>query len=230
MPSRRPADDAAEACCSPWIAIPLTLVILTALVVVHELGHFVTARLSGIRVLEFGIGFPPRAKVLGHDHETEYTLNYLPIGGFCLWRARSRTPTTRAPSRPPSLPRQILVMVAGVTMNLLTAVFLFFIVACVFSPGQGIKFAQVIPGSAAQRAGLVGGETIDSVNGQRFGFMTSTGLLDAISRRRGQDGDARLRRPGGKSQVGGGHARDRQDDGHPRASREPATTGRSFRS
>ncbi len=163
------------------VAIPLTLLILTLLVVVHEIGHFVTARLSGIRVIEFGIGFPPRAKVLGHDHETEYTLNYLPIGGFCLMEGEESDSDDPRAFAAASLPRQILVMVAGVTMNLLTAVFLFFVVACVFSPGQGIQFAQVIPGSAAQRAGLVGGETVDSLNGQRFGFMTSTGLLDAIS-------------------------------------------------
>ena len=56
-------------------AVPILLLILIPLVLVHEFGHFLTARLAGIRVLEFGIGFPPRAKVLGHDHETEYTLN-----------------------------------------------------------------------------------------------------------------------------------------------------------
>jgi regulator of sigma E protease len=162
------------------MAIPLTLFILTVLVVVHEFGHFVTARLAGIRVLEFGIGFPPKARVLGHDHETEYTLNYLPIGGFVRLEGEESDSEDPRSFGNASLPKQLVVMVAGVTMNLLTAVFLFFIVACVFSPGQAIKFAQVIPGSAADHAGLVGGETIDSVNGQRFGFMTSTGLLDAI--------------------------------------------------
>ena len=50
--------------------------------VIHELGHFVTARLAGVRVLEFGVGFPPRAKVLRSKGETLYTLNWLPIGGF----------------------------------------------------------------------------------------------------------------------------------------------------
>jgi regulator of sigma E protease len=163
------------------VAIPLTLFILSGLVVIHEFGHFVTARLAGIRVLEFGIGFPPRAKVIGHDHETEYTLNYLPIGGFVrLEGEESNSEDPRAFTNAP-LSRQLIVMVAGVTMNLLMAVFLFFIVAWLFSPGQAIKFAQVVPNSAAQRAGLVGGETIESVNGQRYGFMTSTGLLDAIS-------------------------------------------------
>ena len=50
--------------------------------VIHELGHFFTARAFKVRVLEFGVGFPPRAKVLRNKGETVYTLNWLPIGGF----------------------------------------------------------------------------------------------------------------------------------------------------
>src|SRR5438270_11893420 len=59
----------------PFVAI------LVVLVVIHELGHFVTAKLAGVKVLEFGIGYPPRlwGKKLG---ETEYTINALPLGGF----------------------------------------------------------------------------------------------------------------------------------------------------
>ena len=64
------------------VTIVLFLVVLGSLVLIHELGHFVAARLAGIRVLEFGIGFPPRAKVLRSRGETLYTLNWLPIGGF----------------------------------------------------------------------------------------------------------------------------------------------------
>ena len=64
------------------ITIVLFILILGVLVVIHELGHFVTARAFRVRVLEFGIGFPPRAKVLRSKGETLYTLNWLPIGGF----------------------------------------------------------------------------------------------------------------------------------------------------
>ena len=63
------------------ITIFIFLFMLGALVVIHEFGHFAVARLAGIRVLEFGIGFPPRAKVLRSEGETLYTLNWLPIGG-----------------------------------------------------------------------------------------------------------------------------------------------------
>ena len=60
----------------------LFFLILGVTVVIHELGHFIVARLAKVRVLEFGIGFPPRAKVLRDQGETIYTLNWLPIGGF----------------------------------------------------------------------------------------------------------------------------------------------------
>ncbi len=68
---------------SIFLGILLTLVILLIVVMIHEFGHFITARLTGMKVEEFGIGIPPRAKSFGKDKQgTEYTLNWLPIGGF----------------------------------------------------------------------------------------------------------------------------------------------------
>ncbi len=68
---------------SIFLGILLTLVVLLIVVMIHELGHFVTARLTGMRVEEFGIGIPPRARSLFIDKKgTHYTLNWLPIGGF----------------------------------------------------------------------------------------------------------------------------------------------------
>ena len=57
-------------------------VILIPAIIIHELGHFFAARLIGISVLEFGIGFPPRVCRLFMWRETEFTFNLLPIGGF----------------------------------------------------------------------------------------------------------------------------------------------------
>ena len=63
------------------MSILIFFVVLFALVLVHELGHFIAATKTGMRVDEFGIGFPP--KLFGVRHgETEYTFNALPIGGF----------------------------------------------------------------------------------------------------------------------------------------------------
>src|ERR1700704_5871641 len=62
--------------------IILGLVLIPPIVFIHELGHFIAARLVGITVLEFGIGFPPRMIKLFEQGGTEFTLNWLPIGGF----------------------------------------------------------------------------------------------------------------------------------------------------
>jgi regulator of sigma E protease len=61
--------------------ILIFVAVLTVLVFVHELGHFITAKRAGIKVLEFGIGFPPRLFAIRRG-ETEYSINFLPLGGF----------------------------------------------------------------------------------------------------------------------------------------------------
>ncbi|MGD0249027.1 MAG: M50 family metallopeptidase [Candidatus Limnocylindrales bacterium] len=150
-----------------WLrAIPLLLLILVPLVLVHEFGHFIVARLVRIRVLEFGLGFPPKAKVLGHDHETEYTLNWLPIGGFVRLEgeeANSDDPRAFVNS---SLPKQLTVLVAGVAMNVVTAIVLLFIVAWVFNPVVQPTISTPLAGSPAEAAGLKDGDRLVSLNGQ----------------------------------------------------------------
>src|SRR6185369_5086366 len=66
----------------PVMSVVIFIIAIVALIVVHEFGHFVAAKLSGMRVDEFGLGYPPRALVLGQKEETTYTLNWLPFGGF----------------------------------------------------------------------------------------------------------------------------------------------------
>ncbi len=155
-----------------WLrAVPLLLLILVPLVLVHELGHFIVARLTRIRVLEFGLGFPPRAKVLGHDHETEYTLNWLPIGGFVrLEGEESDSDDPRAFTNAP-IWKQLLVLVAGVTMNVLTAVALLFVVAWAFNPVVQPTITQVVDGSPAASVGLKAGDSLVSIDGRTHSIL-----------------------------------------------------------
>jgi regulator of sigma E protease len=67
----------------PWfVTVPVFILMLVLLVFVHELGHFLMALWMGIRVEEFGIGFPPRAVTLFRHRGVDYTLNWVPLGGF----------------------------------------------------------------------------------------------------------------------------------------------------
>ena len=105
------------------VTIALFILILGVLVVIHELGHFFTARAFRVRVLEFGIGFPPRAKVMRSKGETVYTLNWLPIGGFVKLEGEDGTdaddPRSFAAQR---YLTKIVILVAGVAMNVLARV------------------------------------------------------------------------------------------------------------
>jgi len=155
------------------ITILLFLFILCALVVIHELGHFVTARLFGIRVHEFGIGFPPRAKVMRDRGETLYTLNWLPIGGFVRLEGEDGESDDPRSFAVAALPKKLLVLLAGVGMNLLLAFVIFTGIAWLATPQGGLTFNEVVAGSPADLSGLRAGETILAIDGSTFDLLPS---------------------------------------------------------
>jgi regulator of sigma E protease len=67
---------------NPLVVIIAFIVVLTPLILIHELGHFFAAKSVGITILEFGLGFPPKIRKLFTWRETEFTLNWIPLGGF----------------------------------------------------------------------------------------------------------------------------------------------------
>lgn len=175
------------------VNVALVLLILVALVVVHELGHFLAARRAGVLVHEFGVGFPPRARVLRRGRETLYTLNWLPLGGFVRLEGEdggSDDPRSFTRQR---LSTQTLILVAGVAMNILCAWLIFTLIAGLADPSVEIR-VNAIPTPAdgrpspAQLAGLrpaqvVGhdaqgnpiyngsGDLILAINGHRFAWF-----------------------------------------------------------
>ncbi len=156
------------------------LVTIGILVLVHELGHFLAAKLFGMRVDRFSIGFPPRAfgKKIG---DTDYCVSWIPIGGYVKiagmvdesfdtgflgedpkpWEFRAKP-----------IWQRMIVICAGVTMNALLAVLIFW--GLIFYQGKTVRpvteIGYVAPESPAARVGLKVGDVIQSINAKSVAY------------------------------------------------------------
>jgi regulator of sigma E protease len=167
-----PAQQAAEQGGSnPLIAIGAFLLMLALLVVVHELGHFLTAVWMGIKVEEFGIGYPPRAMTLYERNGVKYTLNWLPLGGFVRFANDGAQDSLYGVGSLAAAPpwRKIIVMVAGPLMNLLLAMLIFSVIFAavgVPTPTGNQAISAVYEGTPAAAAGFQVGDELIRVAGQ----------------------------------------------------------------
>ena len=169
--------------------------ILIFLVVAHEFAHFLTAKFFGIKVLEFGVGFPPRIAGFRRG-ETEYTINWLPLGGFVRLLGEEDPNNPRSLAAAPRWHR-FIVLVSGSLMNLALPVVLF---ATAYSiphdePIGRAVIMTVIPGAPAEAAGFLTDDVIYEVAGREAHNANDAGRLIRlnlgneidVSVRRGQE-------------------------------------------
>lgn len=196
-----------------FIGVVVGLLVLMTLVTLHELGHFIAARRNGVRVLEFGICFPPRAIAWVKDPKTKkwkrlprkdwkkpqdgliFSLNWLPIGGFCQMDGESDADTRKGTFGAASYWTKTKILFAGVAMNWLTAIVIFTVLAWVGMPEflQGqfsvpadtriesapIEITNVAEDSPAAKAGIKAGDKILTVDGKT---ITHTSELNDYNR------------------------------------------------
>jgi len=195
------------------------VLVLVILVLVHELGHFVVAKLAGITVEEFGIGFPPRlASIMWHG--TRYSINAVPLGGFVKMlgedgegdaermRQRGLSPAAVERAMAGAFNRKpiwlrVIVLVAGVVMNFLLAVVLYTVAFVQPVPEHvgPMTVTSVQPGSPADTQGLKKGDRIVGVDAKQFGsgagdFQLARDLTDYVNARAGKEVTLHVKRGG----------------------------------
>jgi regulator of sigma E protease len=202
---------------NPWFLLA-AIPVFGLCVLIHELGHFLTAKWAGIRVEEFGLGLPPRlvgfrkresggweviwfggprnpedayedeqqspfsveengtgraAVALSEKHHTIYSLNLLPIGGFVRMPGENGDVNDEQGHYDPGsfaakpARKRIVVLAAGVTMNVILAMVLFMFAYGLGEPTYPALVGTVVPGSPAAAAGVQVGDTFVAVNGQK---------------------------------------------------------------
>lgn len=163
--------------------IILFILVLSVLVFVHELGHFVMARKMGMKVEEFGFGFPPRMFGIVRKG-TLYSVNWIPLGGFVKIKGESGEHASDGDSFASKKAWQrFVVLIAGVVMNLVLAGVLFSVGYMIGLPSvideaipasatiadQELTIMQVIEGSPAETQGVVAGDALLAIDGTTFG-------------------------------------------------------------
>ena len=189
-----------------FLGVIVGLLVLMTLVTLHEFGHFIAARRNGVRVLEFGICFPPRAIAWVKDPKTKkwkrlprkdwkkpqeglvFSLNWLPIGGFCQMDGESAADTRKGTFDAASFWAKTKILFAGVAMNWLTAIIIFTILAWTGMPEflQGqftvesdtrtdftpVQITNVAEDSPASRAGLMVDDYIIAIDGTEVKYTS----------------------------------------------------------
>ncbi len=198
------------------------ILVLSVLVFVHELGHYATARMFGVKAEEFGFGFPPRVfgwkKVNGKrkffwgsgEHESEdtiWSLNWIPLGGFVKIKGEdgeNKDPDSFAAKKPW---KRSIILSAGVTMNIILAAICLMLVFTLGSPqvlsnveegakvtDEKMQVMSLVADSPATEAGIELGDAIVALDGLSFNEITE--VQDYVASKNGQSVEIEISRYG----------------------------------
>ncbi len=204
-----------------FITIFWILLLLSILVIIHEFGHFLAAKLVGVHVEEFGLGYPPRAKVLFEKWKTKFSLNYIPLGGFVRLYGddaetvekgggKSDLPegvTEKNRYSQKSLPARMTILLAGVAVNFVFGILAF---AGIYStigiptPLDAVNITDVAEDSVASRVGLQVDDSIIAFlddSGERIQLTSSQPFITFISERADKQVQLVVRRAGENEEL-----------------------------
>ncbi|HML66947.1 MAG TPA: M50 family metallopeptidase [Clostridia bacterium] len=168
---------------STALSILAALLLLSLLVMIHELGHYFAGRALGFSILEFSIGMGPKLLKKKDKHGTEFSLRAFPIGGMCRFEGEDENVVNEKSFNAQKVWKRIIVVLAGPITNLVFAILLAFVTLSAFGDFMPAIY-EVNQSSPAEAAGMQAGDVITEIDGKpvRFYFQTVDMILAVESK------------------------------------------------
>ena len=148
------------------MSIIVSILVFSVVIIIHELGHFITAKLSGIKVNEFSIGMGPQLFGVTKD-ETEYSIRLLPIGGYVAMEGEDEESEVEGAFNKAPVQNRIAVVVAGAVMNMLLGFFVLLYLTGTQSAITSRKVSSFYENAMTQQTGLMVNDEIVAINGRK---------------------------------------------------------------
>ncbi len=169
------------------------IILLGVLITIHELGHFIVAKLCKVKVNEFAIGFGPVIwKKQGE--ETKYTLRLIPLGGYNSMEGEDQVSEDKRSFSKASIPKRIAIVLAGATVNIVFAIIVYFILIAFSGTFVSNEIQQVLDGYVAQEVGLQSGDKIIEGNGKTI--KSKKDLEKVMEDSKGEEIEVKVEREG----------------------------------
>jgi regulator of sigma E protease len=164
-------------------SIVVAVVVFGVLILIHEFGHFITAKLSGVKVNEFALGMGP--VLLKHKKgETQYSLRLFPIGGFISMEGEDKESTDERSFNNIAVWKRIIIVCAGAFMNIMLG---FIIVCIIMAASQSLSsttISKFADNSVSNKSGLQVGDKILEINGQKVNIYSDI-VFNLVTKRNG---------------------------------------------
>lgn len=169
------------------------IILLGVLITIHELGHFIVAKLCKVKVNEFAIGFGPKIWQK-QGKETIYTLRLIPLGGYNSMEGEDERSEHERSFSKASIPKRIAIVIAGATVNILFAIIIYFTISAISGTFISNEINSTIDDYAAQEAGIKSNDRIIELDGNRINSKKD--LDEVMKKTMGNEIEVKVEREG----------------------------------